>query len=556
MWSAASWLGTYRQAQAFQSDVSALRAALSAQQWDVAADRLPGALESARALQSGTETPPWRVLEALPGVGADASAVADLAASAASLLAAAGPLTPYAKQFVDQGIRNSDGSLDLAAIAAVASLARDLASVMEVEIVRLDAIDTASLRPQIADPLTELRDQLRDSQATVASAAEVAARAPALLGADGERTWLVLLQNPAEARGTGGFPGGYATLRAQDGALSVLATGKSGDLSRQSIPTDGAPADARLMWGGYLQFWNTFNMSADFPMVAGLAAAGMAARGEPVDGVIAVDTRAVAAMLAVTGPVTVDGQSVSAETAERFFTVDSYSLYPDAGVRDALTLALVREILQAFLATSWDPAVLANALRDPVAEGRVRIWSSNPDEQEWLVTTPVGGSVPNTPGSVIAVAFNNSSGNKLDAFIATGVDYRPGRCEPAQTQQSTLAVTLRNDAPDDLPLESGNYGRVDDPTAPAGSTRLLVYIYAPVGATFTSATLAGRPVDLYLGEERNRPVWWTYVTLNRGQESVIDVHFDEPFVPDVAPSVLPQAMVIDERISVEPNTSC
>lgn len=553
---AASWLNTYRQAQAVETDVGLLRSALTARDWGSAAAQLPGALDSSRALASSTQGLPWRVLEAVPVIGGSASAAADLAGSVSALLSAAEPLVPYAESVVTGQVRRDDGSVDLDAVRAVAPLLAHLASVMDAEVFRLDQVDVDGVRPQIAAPLVELRDQLRDSRAAVAAAAPVAERIPAFLGADGERTWLVLLQNPAEARGTGGFPGGYVILSADGGRLTIVSAGKSNDLSRVSIPTEGAPADARLMWGSYLEFWNTFNLSADFPMVAGLAAAGMDARGTPVDGVIAVDPRAVAALLAVAGPVTVDGQTVTAENAERFFTVDAYRLYPESNVRDALTLKLVGEILRRFLASPWNPIVLADALREPFADGRVRVWSSDPAEEAWLQSTAVGGGVPDTPGSVIAVAFDNAAGNKMDAFVATGVDYRPGRCPAAEVQQSSVSVSLRNDAPVELPLESGNYGRADDPRAPEGSTKLLVYVYAPVGSTFVSSTLDTVPSEMFSGQERGRPVWWNYVTLQRGEAKVIDIRFDEPSVPDVEPAVLPQAMVIDEQITIKPDYSC
>lgn len=551
---AMSWLGTYRQAQTLQSEVTELRAALTAQDWKAAAAQLPNAVQSAQALESSTEGLPWRLLEGVPVVGANASAVADVSTAASALLVAAEPLAPYAERISQ--IRRADGSIDLEAVSAIAPLLEDLATVTRVEDFRLEQIDAGDLRPEISGPLVELRDQLHAVNAAVGTAAQLAARAPALLGADGKRTWLVLLQNPAEARGTGGFPGGYVTLVADGGKLSLGAAGKSNDLQRVPIPTNGAPADARLMWGTYLESWNTFNLSADFPMVAGLAKAGMDVRGQPVDGVIAVDPRAVAAILSVTGPVTVDGRTVTAENAESFFTVDVYDLIPDSNVRDPFVLKLVGEILQRFLAAPWNPSALADALSGPVADGRIRVWSADPAEEDWLATTSVGGGVPDTPGPVVAVAFDNAAGNKMDAFVATGVTYRPGRCPTASVQESSIAISLRNDAPMDLPLESGNYGRADDPSAPPGSTKLLVYVYAPVGATFGQATLDGAPLEMFSGEERNRPVWWNYVTIDRGQDRKLDISFAEPTVLDVEPAVITQPMVIDETVSIVADPAC
>jgi hypothetical protein len=83
-----------------------------------------------------------------------------------------------------------------------------------------------------------------------------------------------------------------------------------------------------------------------------------------------------------------------------------------------------------------------------------------------------------------------------------------------------------------------------------------MHVYAPVDAVFGSATMDGQPLELFLGEEQGRPVWWTYVTLDRGQERAVVIDFEEPTVLGVEPTVLPQAMVIDEVVSVRPVTDC
>ena len=556
IWLATSWLSTYRQVQAFQTEVTDFRAAITARDWSSVAERVPSLRESSQEVGASTQRLPWLMLESVPFVGPSAAAVGDLALSANALATAALPLTPYIETVLDGGIRRPDGSIDFTVINALTPLLERLGTAVVQEAARLDTVDVAQLRPEIAEPLVELRDQLHGAASGLAVSGEVAAQLPALLGADGERTWLVVLQNPAEARGTGGFPGGYVVIGADEGALSVVSAGKSGDLNALPIPVDGAPADSQLLWGRFLTEWRSFNLSPHFPLTGSLAAASMQSRGIPVDGVLAVDPAVVAALLEVTGPVTAAGVTLTAENAEQFFLVDIYQQFPDMGQRTDLSLALVRAVLSAFLASDWDPALLAEALRAPISEGRVRAWSADPEEQAWLATTLVGGSVPDTPGSVIAVAFNNASGNKMDAFVGAEVQYNPGRCATKSTQDSSLRIKLRNAAPEDLPPNRGDYGRQDDQSAPAGSTKMLVHFYAPIGASYLSSTLDGLATPLYSGEERGRPVWWTYVTLMRGQQAVIDVRFQEPYVSTVMPAALPQGMAIPEVISVQPQYAC
>ncbi|MDO8309660.1 MAG: DUF4012 domain-containing protein [Actinomycetota bacterium] len=555
-WLVTSWLDTYRRAEALRTQVSILRDAVNAQEWAVLASGLPAARAAADSLQAGTDGVPWRLLGGVPVVGGTARALGVLAESSAGLLGAAEPLTPYSEQILSNGLRREDGAIDVDAIAQAAPLLARLSTAANQAVARLGSVDAEAIRPEVGVPLAELRDELAGIAPTLSGAAEAAARAPALLGADGERTWLVLLQNPAEARGTGGFPGGYVAIAANDGALSVRGAGTSSDLNSQPIPDAGADPDAREMWGDYLTQWNTANMSPHFPVIGRLAADAMAARGQAVDGVVALDPATVAALLSVTGPVEFAGRVITAENAVDFFTVGVYADYPDKVERDEVTMGIVGAVLTSFLSAEWDPVDLVDALEGPVSQGRVRAWSADVAEEQWLASTSLGGVVPDTPGPVIAVAFNNAAGNKMDAFVSAAVQYRPGTCPMNTRQESALSVTLANDAPAVLPADGTAYGRADDPTAPAGSTRLLVHVYAPVGAEFQAATIDGAPATLYAGRERNRPVWWTYITLERGQETRIDVQFAEPSVVGPAPEVLPQGMVIDEQISIVPDPGC
>jgi len=554
IWFGVSWIGTYRQAQLVQGDVAALRSSLAERSWQAIPNQVRTVEASAEVLVEQTGGAPWRLLSAFPIVGSSAQALGDLARGLAGVTQAADPLTPFAERLIDGEIRLPDGRFDLEAMQEVAPLLDRLADRMESAVERLDAVDTDAIRPEIGGPLAQFRTEIADALPAVTAAADVATWMPGMLGADGPRTWAVLLQNPSEARGSGGFIGGYVLVSARDGEVSLTSSGTSSELAREPIPANSAPEDARVMWGDILERWGAFNVSPHYPMTAALAADGLAAMGMPVDGVIAVDPQAVASMLQITGPVTARGETITADDAAQFFTVDVYAKYPDGQERDEVSMALVEATVEALLAADWDPFVLAEALQVSVEQERVLVWSANVDEQGWLEQTVLGGVLPNQPGSVVAVAFNNSAANKTDAFVTAFVDYRPGRCVTASPQKSSLQVKLRNDAPAKLPRK--NYGYFVDPTAPRGTTRMLVHVYAPVGANYQSAQVDGVDTPLYLGSERNRPVWWTYLELRRNQERVLDVTFEEPTVLGVEPRVIPQPMVNREVSEVAPDPAC
>ncbi len=144
------------------------------------------------------------------------------------------------------------------------------------------------------------------------------------LGFTQPRSWLVLLQNPAEARGGGGLIGGYVVVNIDHGRPTVTATGTSADLEHYSIPPTNLDPDQLGFWGPALMEWSSVNVTPDFPVTAALARDGMAQMGIPVDGVIAVDPTAVSTLMRITGPVTVNGRTVDADSIARIFMVDEY----------------------------------------------------------------------------------------------------------------------------------------------------------------------------------------------------------------------------------------
>ena len=556
MWFVTSWLSTYRQAEALNSSAASLRTAISDRDLDNLPALVASASADASALQSSTSGIPWRVLGMVPFVGANAGAVGDLADAVAPVLSAGAPLADVASSALDGGLRDSSGAIDVSVIADAAPALVNLSEAMSRAESILGALDPGTLRSEIAEPLADIRQEIIDAVPAVDTAADVASRLPAMLGADGPRSWLLLLQNPAESRGSGGFPGAYVELKADNGRLSVGAAGTSAILNEGRIPRSAATDDAQQMWGDRLLRWSTFSDGPHFPTTGALAVAGMKELGVDVDGVIAVDPATVAAILEVAGPVTVDGREFTSENVAKFFTVDVYREFPDPVVRDQVSMQIVTAALSAVLTQPLDLLDLADAMRGPVDEARVRAWSSVPGEEEWLATTPIGGSVSEEPGSNVAVAFSNSAANKMDAFVSTSVTYRPGTCPTAERQTSTVELTVRNDAPTDLPLETRNYGRSDVPDPPEGSTSLVPYIYAPAGAGYESATIDGEPVELFGKFERGRPVFFANLELNRGQERTISVTFTEPNVPGVDPSITRSGMVNTTETQIVADPTC
>jgi hypothetical protein len=150
----------------------------------------------------------------------------------------------------------------------------------------------------------------------IAGVAELDRLVPAIgdiLGVDGRRTYVVEQLNPFELRAGGGYIGTYSLLVADRGNLSVIRSGDTHSLPDFSISSGQAgyvappPAMLGLLQQKSWSFEDT-NFYPDFPDDARAAMSfAQADFGTGVDGVISIDLYAVAALLGVTGPISVPG---------------------------------------------------------------------------------------------------------------------------------------------------------------------------------------------------------------------------------------------------------
>ena len=141
-------------------------------------------------------------------------------------------------------------------------------------------------------------------------AARSTALLPPMLGASGPRTYLLLFQNPAELRATGGMPGAYVVIRADRGKIDITDQGTAaGDLGAFDKPVLELAESDQLLYGERLGIYPAdVNLTPDFPTAGALVREMYRRRtGRLVDGVLATDPIALSYLLAMLGTVPVRG---------------------------------------------------------------------------------------------------------------------------------------------------------------------------------------------------------------------------------------------------------
>jgi UDP-N-acetylmuramyl pentapeptide phosphotransferase/UDP-N-acetylglucosamine-1-phosphate transferase len=385
-------------------------------------------------------------------------------------------------------------------------------------LVRIRALDDPYLIGAVRDEIDKVERELASANGEAQRGVAAARLAPAILGGDGERHYLLVIQNNAESRATGGFVGNFGLMTARDGDVSI------GELQRTSVwneavaragqPPGDAPPDyhARYDQFGPARTLQNVNLSPDFPSVARFLMSLTPAAGlGPVDGVLAVDPFGLAALLELTGPVDVAGwpTPIDAENAVDVTLRDAYAFFERTPER-AEFLGDVAQVVvdQATSGSLGKPAQIARVLGEAAHEGHIIVAFARPDEQKLAEDFGVAGRMTPARVDAVAVTTSNFAANKIDFYLRRNVNYRV-RLDPDLEHRRAVAsgkmtLQLENTAP-----AQGLPRIVIGPFLPerfqAGENRAYLSLYSPL--TLTDATLDGEPASVLPGRERGRNVY-------------------------------------------------
>ena len=518
------------------------------------ATSLDQARSAAHRFSTLTAGPLWALAAHAPVVGGQIDAGKRLAADVDSVLSAAQPLTNQAAALSQGGLRTADGTLNLAEISALAPTMHDVASAADAANADLQTLDVSQLPASMQKPVMEAGVRLPEISHRLSDLADGLGVIPAMLGADGPRSWAVLFQNPGEIRATGGMVGGFSRMTFDHGKVSVDEVGLDDKLAETSGPVDFSvlPPEVVSQCGKELSEWASFNLSPHFPYTAQLTEQGMKQRKTPVQGVIAVDPTVVAALLAGTGPVTVRGNTITSANAIDFITKDVYVTYPDVPTKDAVLMEIVGAVFKAASSGKLDQKALLSAMWNAEQGRHLLAWSSLPAEQTWLGGTHMGGVLAQEAGPHVLVALVNGSGSKIDTYLTAKANYEYGNCANRLQQDAHVTVALTNGAPKGLPPYV--VYRADDPFAPHGGSRTLVSVYGPNDAQLMDFNVDGQGVGVTIGTERGHPVWTFLVDIAEGATAHLTLHFTEPSVQPTdknpTPSLIVQPMPIPPTVTL------
>ena len=412
-----------------------------------------------------------------------------------------------------------DGRLPVEEVVKITPQLEHGAAVLAHAHSRLDALrrDPYLVAP-VRDAVDRVYAQLARADREAGHAAAAAKLAPAIFGAQGDRTYLLVVQNNAESRATGGFIGSYALITAHAGKLHVgdiLRTNTWNEaIKKRPNVTYTAPADYKRRYGQYQpqSTLQNVNLSPDFPSVAQALMSLAPQAGQPkVDGVLSVDPAGLAALLQLTGPVVVpdwptpidSGNVVNVTLRDAYV---AFSATPERA--DFLGDVAKAAVDKATQGTLGKPAQIAKVLGGAAHAGHLTLAFARPDEERLAQQLDVSGGLTPVGSDAIAVTSSNVAGNKIDYYLDRAVDYRvmltPNDTASDATATAALSVVLNNTAP-----AEGLPQIVIGPFTPdrfvAGENQALLSMYSPL--QFVAATVDGKKTSVSPGRERGRNVY-------------------------------------------------
>ncbi|HJV32708.1 MAG TPA: DUF4012 domain-containing protein [Patescibacteria group bacterium] len=368
-------------------------------------------------------------------------------------------------------------------------------SSLERAIAAWDRIPRTSFTQGILDQLAPYKKQLAQLHGILQQDLSTLSVLPAILGYPEPKTYLFLMLNNTELRPGGGFVGTYGIVKIADGEMQSFFTDDiyALDGPAEAYLKEPVPEPLRKYLRSQSLFMRDANWSPDYVVSALELERFYHLEGgtEKIDGVIGVTPTVIQKLLAMTGPVTIDGVTFTADNVvdeleyqvEVAFWDQGTPLAQRKDIVGKLGQELVRRLFSTPLSELPKIAAVAEA---SLAEKQMMASFADPTLQSFADARQWSGRFRSGPNDRLAVIDANLASLKTDAVMEKSIAYalRPD----GDSWIARAAITYKNK------------GRFTWKT-----TRYRTYtrFYAPIGSRFLKGE--GMMVDDKLNDPKRRP---------------------------------------------------
>jgi len=451
-------------------------------------------LELTERADAGSSGPLWDLASSIPLVKENTQAVQQLTAMTRDLTQRALPPTVALLTASDfSSLAVEGGGINLEPFRQAEGSLPEITSAFADAKVVTDGIDRSGLLPLVTEPLDQVA-QIVDQAAP--SLAIVQKYLPSLLGAaggDGPRTYLVLFQNNAEIRATGGNPAASSVLVVDNGRMELKEQADSMAFYAAGLAGDSfvdLPEGTRSLYPDtFTRYSQDYTFTPDFPTTARLfEALWERTDGSRFDGVISIDPVVLSHMLEVTGPVDLpDGEQITAENAVKLVLSDAYQRFGDRGDNgrssDEFFAQVSSSVFSRLTSGDWNPIAMFDQLTRSAQEQRINMWFADDQAQALVTETGLDGALraDNAMSTQLGIYLNDFSISKLEYHLATEVS---ATCN-ADARTVSVSMKMHNGITDDITNAYTLGARNPNWGLPRTTMMLDTLFFAPPGATIT-----------------------------------------------------------------------
>lgn len=350
---------------------------------------------------------------------------------------------------------------------------------------------------------------------------------PEIMGQNKEQKYLVLLQNNAELRPTGGFITAYALLKVNKGSIESELSEDIYKLDATLTKKVAAPAPIQKYLEVQTLNLRDSNLSPDFVSSAMLFEDlyKYSSSKKEYNGIIALDTNFVLKMINALGPVEVDGNKFTADEIDEcacpqiIYELEKYSDQPtsfERGNRKGIIGVLMQQMLtKAFEApkSAW-PNILA-AILTSLDEKDLILYFKDTKSQQAIEKLNYAGRIYEFDGDYLHISESNFGGAKSNLYVEEKVKQQIKKDKDTISKKVTIEYKYPRRG-DNCSLErSGGL-------CLSGIYRDWIRIYTPKGSVLTSSSGSEAEVKQY--DELGKTVFEGFVTVK--PEGVAKLEFE------------------------------
>jgi hypothetical protein len=312
---------------------------------------------------------------------------------------------------------------------------------------------------------------------------------PILLGSQGEKKYMVLFQNDAELRPTGGFITAYAIFRIEKGKITLITSDDIYKLDDTMTKRIAPPEQISKYLNVYGWRMRDSNFSPDFysSMKTFEDLYSYSAVKEKIDGIIAMDTHVLVSLMDVLGPVTTYGTEFTTKKVPQcdcpmvIYELEKYADEPkgyERGSRKDIIGVLLQTLMKKALAGSKTVyAPLFQASLTEAMQKHILVYLRNEDGQKGLEALNFAGRIKTYDGGdYLHVNDANLAGAKSNLYIVSKVTQEVNITDAGADEVLSLEYRYPHKA-DNCSLERKSG------LCLAGIYRDYLRVYLPKGAT-------------------------------------------------------------------------